>query len=213
METGYSDRGGWFINRPNSTGDSSCWSSIPKYVLAASLLVAAGTGALADDLTRLQQQRPNDSTISNSVKINVFETTYIRTPAEDMARIRDSLSPAMSDLAKSFNVSRQTIYNWLNGENPTSEHIVKLKDFALAADTFAAAGINMSGILLKRKITNGRNLFEYVQSGGAAVDAAQLLTQIIKQEREQKERITARYAGRTTSQSFADSDLMAANDV
>lgn len=182
-------------------------------MLAASLLVTAGTGAFADDLTRLQQQRPNDSTISNPVKIYVVETIAIRTPAEDMARIRDILSPAISDLAKSFSVSRQTIYNWLNGEQPTPEHTTRLKDLAHASDMFTEAGILVNGILLKRKVTGGKNLLEIVREGGSARDTAQLLLQIVRRETSQRERLAARFAGRTASQLSADTDLMAENDA
>lgn len=213
METGYSNRGGWFNDRPQSTGASSYLNGIPKYFLAASLLVAAGTGAFADDLSRIQQHRPNASTITNPIKICTVDTSITRTPSEDIERIRNVLRPAMSDLAKSFNVSRQTIYNWLNGEQPTPENTDRLKSLALVADTFADAGIAVNGILLKRKIMDGKSLFEVVQSGGSAIGAAQLMVQIVKRESEQKERLAARFAGRTASLSSADSDVMAANDV
>lgn len=210
METGY--KCVWSSDRTGSTGASPWPGCIPKYFLAASLLISAGTGAFVDDLNRLQQQRPNDSTISSPVKIYSIETTTARTPTEDMARIRNVLSPAMSDLAKSFNVSRQTIYNWLKGEQPTPEHIARLKDLALAADLFADAGVLMNGVLLKRKVIEGKNLFENIRDGGSARDTAQLLLQIIRHEISQRERLATRYAGRTNYHS-ADSDLMAENDA
>lgn len=213
METGSFNRGGWFNDRPNATGASSCLNSIPKYALAVSLLVAAGTGAYADDLSRLQQQRRNDTIISNPVKIYAVETTSARSPTEDMERIRKVLSPAMSDLAKSFNVSRQTIYNWVNGEQPTPEHTARLKDLALVADMFTDAGISVNSVLLKRKVMEGKNLFEIVREGGSARDAAQLLLQIVRRETSQRERLATRFAGRTVYQGSADSDLMAANDA
>jgi DNA-binding transcriptional regulator YiaG len=212
METTYSNRGGWFSDRQNSTGASSCLSSIPKYILAASLFVNAGTGAFADDLSRLQQDRKNEPIISNPIKIYTVETKSARTSAEDMEQIRKVLSPAMSDLAKSFNVSRQTIYNWLNGEQPTPEHTARLRDLALVADMFAEAGVPVNSVLLKRKVIKGKNLFGIIREGGSIRDAAQLLLQIVRSETSQRERLATRFAGRKISQPSADSDIMAAND-
>lgn len=212
METAYSNRGGWFGDRQNSTGVGSCSSSMPKYILAAVLFASAGTGAFADDLSRLQQYRKNEPIISNPIKNFAVETKSARTSAEDMEQIRKVLSPAMSDLAKSFNVSRQTIYNWLNGEQPTAEHSARLRDLALVADIFADAGVTVSGVLMKRRVIEGKNLFEIIRAGGSARDAAHLLMQIIRSETIQRERLAARLAGRTVSQDSADSDIMAAND-
>lgn len=212
METAYSNRGGWFSDRQSSTGASTGLINIPKYVMAAGLILSAGTGAFADDLSLLQQNRSNESIISNPVKHYAVAAACVRIPAEDLKRIREVLDPAVSDLAKCFNISRQAIYNWLNGEQPTSEHAEKLQDFAFAADMFAESGITISGTLLKRKVYDGKNMFEVIRDGGSAKEAAQLLLQIVRRETSQRELLSARFAGRTISQSSADSELMAAND-
>ena len=212
METAYTNRGGWFSDRQTSTGASSRLINIPKYVLAASLIAGTGTGAFADDLSQLQQISSRKYMVSNTVKHYAVEATSVRTPVEDLKRIREVLSPAVSDLAKCFKISRQAIYNWLNGEQPTPEHLEKLKNIALAADMFAESGIPISSHQLKRKVYNGKNLFEAIRDGESAKDLAQLLIQIIGRETSQRELLSARFAGRTIPQSSADSDLMAAND-
>ena len=203
---------GWFSDRHNSTGTSSCLDCITNYVLAAGLFMSVGTGVFADDLTRLRQEQKNEPIISNPVKIYTVETTSERTPSEDIAQIRKVFSPAVSDLAKSLNVSRQTVYNWSNGEQPTPEHTARLKDLALVADLFAESGVPVSSVILKRKVIKGKNLFEIIREGGAAGDAAHLLLQIARSETSQRERLAARFAGRKVSQPSADSDIMAAND-
>lgn len=212
MDTAYSNQRGWFSDRQNSTGASSCLSCMTKYIVAASLFVSAGTGAFADDLSRLQHARKNEPIISNPIKIYAVETKSARTSAEDMEQIRKVLSPAVSDLAKSFNVSRQTIYNWLNGEQPTPENTARLKDLSLVADMFTEAGVSVNGVMMKRRMIEGKNLFEIIREGGSVRDAAQLLLQIVRSETSQRERLAARFAGRTVSQHSADSDVMAAND-
>ncbi len=213
METGYSNRGGWFGGRENSTGEPSCWSNIPRYVMAASLLVGAGTGAFAGDLSQFQQQLLNNSTLSNPARVYTCETSSVRSSAENMMRIREVLSPAMSDLAKTFNVSRQTIYNWLNGEPTTPAHAARLKDLALVADMFTDAGVSVNGVLLKRKVIENKTLFEIVREGGSAQEAAQLLLQIVRREANQREQLASRFAGRTIPQHSADTDVIAENDM
>ena len=210
METGYLN--GWFSDRQNSTGTSSCLNCITNYVLAAGLCASMGTGVFTDDLSRLRQEQKNESIMLNPIKICTVEATFERTPAEDIAQIREVLSPAVSDFAKAFNVSRQTIYNWSNGEQPASEHSARLRDLALVADMFAAAGVPVSGVLLKRKVIKGKNLFEIIREGGSIRDTGQLLLQIVQSETSQRERLAARFAGRKVYQPSADSDTMAAND-
>lgn len=216
--TGFGDRqnsimGGWFGDRQNSTG--SYFSGLTKYVVAVGfgLLVSAGTGDFADDLTRLQQARKSETTLRGCVRpYNVEILQPARTTAEDMQQIRKVFSPAMSDLAKSFNVSRQTTYNWLNGEQPTPEHSAQLRELALVADIFAGAGISVNSTVLKRKVVKGKNLFDIIHEGGSARDAGQLLLEIVRIEASQRERMAARYAGRKSSERSADSDFIAPND-
>ncbi len=206
MET---NLGGWFSDRQNSTGTSSCLNVITKYVVATGLFFSVGTGVFSDDLTRLRQERKHEPVISNPVKVYSADMSNERTPAEDIERIRKVLSPAMSDLAKSFNVSRQTIYNWLNGEQPTPEHTSRLRKLALVADMFVQAGIPVNGVLLKRKVIKGKTLLELIAEGGSAHDTGQLFLQILRTEQSQRERLAARLAGRKISQPSADSDAAA----
>lgn len=213
MNSGYPNSNSWFACQQEPTGASSARAVSIVTAGLLSLAVMSGTGGAADDLEQLRKLQTNGSSISNPIKVCTVETAPLRTSAENLERIRVAFSLAVSDLGKTFNVSRQTIYNWLNGEQPTPEHTAKLKDLALAADTIADTGVAVSGILLKRKFIEGKNIFEFVQSGGSATDAAQMLAQIIKRETEQKQRLTTRFAGRTASQTAADSDIMAANDV
>ena len=212
METISSNRGGWFSEKQISTGALSGVVSISKYFLVAGLLVCAGTGALSDDHNRLQQNRLRRPLLSNPVANHVAEAKYERTPVENLQRIREIIQPAVSDLAKCFKVSRQAIYNWQNGEQPSDENTAKLNDLALAADMFAESGKPLSGYILKRKIINGKNLFEAVQDGRSAVESARLMLDILGREAKQRELLSARFAGRSAPQSFADSDLMPAND-
>lgn len=212
MEAAFSNRGGWFAEQQTATGALSGVVSVSKYFLVAGLLVCAGTGALSDDHSRLQRGRLREPLPASSAMNYATEAEYARTPVEALQKIREILHPAVSDLAKCFKVSRQAIYNWQNGEQPSTEHATKLNDLALAADIFAESGKPVSGHILKRKIVNGKNLFEVVQDGGSAVETARLMLDILGREAKQRKLLSARFAGRSASQGFDDSDIMPAND-
>lgn len=211
MATALSYGCSWFSDRRTSTGTSSGLNRAAN-VLAATMLVSVRTGAFVDDLDWWQQHRLNDAT-ADPLRAHVIEFASARTPAEDLKRIREILSPAVSDLANTFSVSRQAVYNWLNEEQPKPEHVAKLRNLAQAADLVAEAGIPITGALLKRKVIQGRNLFELARDGGSVRDAAQLLVQIVRREAEQRERMAARLAGRKTSLRSAESDFPAENDA
>ncbi len=175
--------------------------------------MGTGTGAYADDLSRLQQHRLNGHTSSLRMQSYAVKELPERTSVENLERIRKVFAPAVSDLAKCFSVSRQTIYNWLNGEQAASDHAERLRDLALAADMFNESGQVVNGPILKRKFLNGKNMFEVILDGGSAKDAALLLLQIVRRETSQRELLAARLSGRKILQSSADSDLMSENDA
>lgn len=196
---------GWFSNRNTATGESLL-NRVPRFL---ALLATPGTGGMNDDLYLLQHAQKESTTMSRPLQIY----SHARTPAENIARIREIFSPPVSDLAKVFNVSRQTIYNWLNGEQPVTSHIDKINDLAMAADMFAETSSPVTGILLKRKIIQGKNFFEVIQEGGSAQDAALLFKQIVLHEMDQRNMLKLRFAGRKTSAKSADTDLIAENDA
>lgn len=96
-------------------------------------------------------------TIDNSVVVP-------RTTAEDLIRVRTVLKPTVSELAKVFGVSRQAIYNWQSGEEPQPIYANKIKDLAAAADVIAGEAVTLNGHILKRKISNGKTLFEIAET-------------------------------------------------
>lgn len=201
----------WFSNRRAATGASSGLTRAANS-MAATMLLSGGTSAWVDELAWWRQYSPNGF-LTNPLRRDLVEIALARTPAEDLARIRDVMSPAVSDLANALKVSRQTVYNWINGEQPKPDHIDKLRDLAHAADIVSEAAIAMTGALLKRKIVEGKNLFEILRNDGSARDAAQLLVQTVRREEDQRKRMAMRFAVRDTSARSADADFPAENDA
>jgi len=201
--------GGWFNDQPASTGSS--FSTNKVACLFAATMLAVGTGGAID--YHWWQQHKSGSIMPTTLKVPTIEVAPVRSPAEDLERVREIFSPAISDLARALGVSRQAVYNWVNGEQPKPEHLAKLRALAQAADAVAEAGIPVTGALLKRKVVDGNNLFEVGQFGGSVRDAVQLLIQLVRHETEQRERMTARFADRKGSSRSVESDFPAANDV
>ena len=176
---------------------------------AGAALTALGTGGELS-LERLQRSARQGPQMVSVVE--VAEVEQVRTPVENLSRIREVLNPAISDLATTFGVSRQSVYNWLNGDPVAEENAAKLNDLAQAADVLAHEGVAISAALLKRKFANGRTLMQVAQAGESARDAALMLVQIHKREAVQRERMDARFANRAKSPASADFDLPASND-
>jgi hypothetical protein len=196
----------WFGNKVIPTGAQLLWSLSYCAAIAVALL-PVGTGAFRDDRANFRNQR-EDVAVSQHYQAY----GYVRTPAENIERIRRVFSPSVSDLAKAFDVSRQAVYNWLGGDQPSSMHLGRLRALALAADILAETTVPPKASLLRRKIIGGKNLMEIAQNDGQVEEAAKLLRNILQQETRQREELRLRFAGRKIAVPSADSDLIAEND-
>ena len=202
--------GGWVTDRPAATGVSSTVVRWVGWMAAAgAALSSLGTGG---ELSIEHLQRSTYEMRYTGSTVEVADVAPVRNPVEDLARIREVLKPAVSDLATTFGVSRQSVYNWLNGEPVANENATKLQDLAQAADVLDHEGIEVNAALLKRKFANGRTLLQVAQAGESARDAALQLVHIHKREAAQRERMAARFANRPKTQPSADFDLPSAND-
>lgn len=197
------------VSASTATNDSSGIVRWLGYFAAAGVaLTGIGTGG---ELSIEHLQRSSHQMQYMMPVIEMAEVAHERTPVEDLARIREVLKPAVSDLAITFGVSRQSVYNWLNGESVAQENVAKLQDLAHAADVLAREGLTSNAALLKRKFANGRTLMQVAQAGESARDAALQLVHIHNREKAQRERMAARFANRPNATPSADFDLPLAN--
>jgi transcriptional regulator with XRE-family HTH domain len=196
--------GGWATER-SSTGGSFSLVQVVGWMAAAGVVL--GTLGTGNDPQVENLQRAATKALHVASFAEVAEAAEARTPREDLVRIRAVLSPAVSDLANAFGVTRQSVYNWLNGDPVAEENAAKLRDLAQAADVLAHEGVVVNSALLKRKIAHGKTLFQVAQAGMSARDAALLLLQIHRREQAQRERLNARGAVRGKSDATADFDL------
>lgn len=185
--------GGWFQNDMMQQVTSPKGRATVMAAIAFASL--AGTGGVTNSHFWLSRQSRGYSVIYFQGE-SYEAAPASRTPTQNLARIRDVLKPAVSELATLFSVTRQTIYNWQGDEEPKPEHAAKLEDLAKATDIIALEGLKHTSQLLKRKISNGQNLLDIVRAGGSASDAAQKLVHIARREEQQRKVLAARLAGR-----------------
>lgn len=186
---------GWFQKNGamQAANQKTCAVLVGATVIAFASL--AGTGGVSDS-NFLAKRKSIGYGVGYFHGLDTEAADAARSAAGNLARIRGILKPAVSDLATLFSVTRQTIYNWQGGEQPKDEHLAKLEDLAKAADIIAAEGLANPSQLLKRKISNGKNLLDIIRAGGSASEAAQKLVQTVRREEQQRKMLADRSAGR-----------------
>lgn len=188
-------RGGWIFDNKVLKGTGV---AVGTFISLLSNPVEANIGTAG--LRTVNSQHFYGS-LNPVLKVYLQESNdIVATTADNLAKIRDVFKPAISDLANIFGVSRQAIYNWISGEEPIDVHARKIKDFADAADLVNESGLLISGHVLKRKIVDGKSLFELVESGASAKESMLNLLKILKRETEQRKQVEQRLAKRPKPQ-------------
>ena len=119
-----------------------------------------------------------------------------RTPAQDLARVREVFNPAVLELANLFGVSRQAVYDWQAGAQPALQAAARLATLARTADVFANAQVAVDAKTLRRKVAGGGTLLDAVLKDEDAAQVARSLLSTLRREAAQRERLTRQLAGR-----------------
>ena len=99
---------------------------------------------------------------------------------DSMVAVKAGFGRTMCHLAGVFGVSRQTLYNWLKGENPKEQHRGKLMELAAAARVLTKQGFKPTAQSLQRTIAQGKTFIELI---GQGADGQQTAEQLIRIER------------------------------
>jgi DNA-binding transcriptional regulator YiaG len=128
------------------------------------------------------QSEKSDGTISES--------------ARDIAHIRAVTKISVSELSRVFGVSRQAVHEWIKGGTLSPRNAQRLSDLARATDVFLEAGIDASFQVFRRKIAGGQSILDATRENGNVVELAKALTTTLVRESQQRQRLSARLAGR-----------------
>lgn len=122
----------------------------------------AGTGGV---LTPRGLKNLSDQYYTPKIHIEQREKKLdIKSPIEHIAFIRDIFSLNTSDLAAILNVSRPTIYAWLDGQEPKPEKIPYIQKLSLGAQRMKALNIIRIDSLVRRPIFNGSSFIDKLKN-------------------------------------------------
>jgi len=115
--------------------------------------------------------------------------------ADLMLEVKTAFGRTMTRLPVVFGVSRQTLYNWLNGETPRGAHQDKLIELAAAGRVFSAADFKPTAAMLDRTVEQGKSFLALLADGAGGADAAHKLMRIVKRGLEARARLEVALAG------------------
>jgi transcriptional regulator with XRE-family HTH domain len=132
------------------------------------------------------------------VELTTPQETYA--PFTDLMReVKAGFGRTMSHLPAVFGVSRQTLYNWLNGETPKEQHQSKLVQLAAAARVFTEAGFKPTAPSLDRTVAQGKSFIELIGQGADGKGTAERLIRIEKRGAAAREKLDALLGDRSFS--------------
>ncbi len=148
------------------------------------------------------------------LKIELAATQDTYAPYTDlMKEVKAGFGRTISHLPAVFGVSRQTLYNWLNGETPKELHQGKLVQLAAAARIFTEAGFKPTALSLERTVAQGKSFVELIGQGANGKEAAERLVRIEKRGAAAREKLDALLGDRTPSRpDVADMGRPAVNE-
>ncbi len=116
-----------------------------------------------------------------------------------MEEVKVGFGRTISYLPAVFGVSRQTLYNWLGGETPKEQNQEKIIQLAAAARVFSEASFKLTGVLLERKISQGKSLVELIGEGANGKETAERLIKIEERGKGARNKLEAMLGNRKPS--------------
>ena len=116
-----------------------------------------------------------------------------------MKEVKTGFGRTMSHLPAVFGVSRQTLYNWLNGETPKEQHQGKLVQLAAAARVFTGSGFKPTALSLERTVAQGKSFVELIGQGADGKETAERLVRIEKRGAAARDKLDVLLGDRTPS--------------
>jgi transcriptional regulator with XRE-family HTH domain len=157
----------------------------------------SGTGGIEDVRFVMSRQGYSPFVI---LKVQQTATQGTYAPYTDlMKEVKAGFGRTISYLPAVFGVSRQTLYNWLNGETPKGQHQDKLVQLAAAARVFIESGFKPTALSLERTVAQGKSFVELIGQGADGRETAERLVRIEKRGAAARDKIDALLGDRTLS--------------
>jgi transcriptional regulator with XRE-family HTH domain len=139
---------------------------------------AAGTGGI--ECTYTYRDRPGYAPFVVILIVEPESATADPSFADAMRIIQSGFGRTLSSLTEIFGVSRQTLYNWLNGEIPKEQHHDKLVQLAASARVFSENSFKVTSNILSRTVSEGKSFLQLVGAGADGAKTAEKLIKIVQ---------------------------------
>jgi hypothetical protein len=116
--------------------------------------------------------------------------------ADMMREIKNGFGRTMSRLPEVFGVSRQTLYNWLDGDTPKPSQQARLRQLARAARMFTEVGFKPNSLALDRTVSQGKSLLQLLSEGADGRETAKKLVRIIQRGVDSRSKLDELLGGR-----------------
>jgi len=206
MEYDISSANGWLEHTPQ-TGESTLGQATKALVLLSfssgvclPVMAYEQTG-YETPLSALDASYP----LAQPTEQSVVHHTFNAVDATD--RIKRVFGLSISRQSQIIGVSRQAVYNWRNGDEPTGNNLEVLTDLSDAAELFENENIEVTGLLMKRPFTQGKSLLDLLANGESIYEPSKKLIAQIKQEAEERTGLAGRLRGRTLPRIDTSIDL------
>lgn len=132
--------------------------------------------------------------------------------AQLMRQVKEGFGRTMSRLPDVFGVSRQTLYNWLDGETPKPAHQERLVQLAAAAGVLTELGIRPTSALLDRSLAQGKSFLQLLASGADGKETAKRLVRNVQRGAEARSKLDELLGGRKATLTPSDIGAPALNE-
>lgn len=112
-----------------------------------------------------------------------------------MQEIKHTFGRTFSRLTSVFGVSRQTLYNWLDGEVPKSSNQDRIVELAQAARVFNEHRYTPTTLDLTRTLARGRSFLDLIAEGDEGPATAKKLVNLIQRGLAARAKLDAVLAG------------------
>lgn len=167
----------------------------------------AGTGGA---ITSETYTHKNQWVYDSSINAKSEHAIEVETVSEQLQRIQSTFGLTITDMAFLFDVSRPTVYAWIEGQEPKQEffaRIQRLNDKAIIASAYELPRMNK---LVRRSLRDGYTLLQKIKDGESIQSSLDELQAIASAEaRRRQERKGLQAAKRPAEETIAQHSLPA----
>jgi transcriptional regulator with XRE-family HTH domain len=187
----------WSGSPSASSSLAQTYSAPPPEVSAqprVQLYVIEGTGGMLP----LDERLELSSTSIGSLLIDDRDHELARTSAQQLEFIRSTTRLSVTELARVFSVTRQTVHEWCQGATLASHNARRLGKLTDAVTLLLDVAGAVTAQDLRRSVRAGPSLLDTVRADGDVSRTAHELIETLTREAAQRRRLAARFANRRT---------------